>query len=128
MKTKSIDWGNLGFQYLQTDFRSVSSFKDKAWDAGTLTQDATVQINESACVLQYAQICFEGRKAYTTADGEIVRFRPQPERQPHGGFLPQNENTGISGGEIRGGRYWGQACPGAPVPPNFYGTASKILP
>ena len=33
-------------------------------------------INECAGVLQYAQTCFEGMKAYTTEDGRIVTFRP----------------------------------------------------
>lgn len=33
-------------------------------------------MNECACVLQYAQTIFEGMKAYTTADGRIVTFRP----------------------------------------------------
>ena len=31
---------------------------------------------ECAGVLQYAQIMFEGMKAYTTEDGHIVTFRP----------------------------------------------------
>jgi branched-chain amino acid aminotransferase len=33
-------------------------------------------MNECAGVLQYAQTCFEGLKAYTTEDGRIVTFRP----------------------------------------------------
>ena len=33
-------------------------------------------MNESAGVLQYAQTCFEGLKAYTTVDGHVVCFRP----------------------------------------------------
>ena len=33
-------------------------------------------INECAGVLQYAQTVFEGMKAYTTADGRTVTFRP----------------------------------------------------
>ena len=33
-------------------------------------------MSECACVLQYAQTCFEGLKAYTTVDGRIVTFRP----------------------------------------------------
>ena len=33
-------------------------------------------ISECAGVLQYAQTCFEGMKAYTTEDGHIVTFRP----------------------------------------------------
>ena len=45
-------------------------------DNGTLTEDDKVVINECAGVLQYAQTCFEGLKAYTTEDGHIVMFRP----------------------------------------------------
>ncbi|MDY2627914.1 MAG: branched-chain amino acid aminotransferase [Lachnospiraceae bacterium] len=76
MEKKNIDWGNLGFGYVQTDKRYVSNFKDGSWDEGTLTSDATVVISECAGVLQYAQTVFEGLKAYTTEDGHIVTFRP----------------------------------------------------
>ena len=41
-----------------------------------LTEDDKVVISECAGVLQYAQTCFEGMKAYTTEDGHIVTFRP----------------------------------------------------
>lgn len=76
MEKKNIDWGNLGFGYLPTDYRYVSNFKDNAWDEGALTTDANVVLNECAGVLQYAQTVFEGMKAYTTEDGRIVTFRP----------------------------------------------------
>lgn len=76
MEKKNIDWSNLGFGYIETDKRYVSNYKDGAWDEGILTSDSTVVINECACVLQYAQTCFEGLKAYTTEDGRIVTFRP----------------------------------------------------
>ncbi|MBQ8188432.1 MAG: branched-chain amino acid aminotransferase [Lachnospiraceae bacterium] len=76
MVKKDIDWSNLGFGYIQTDKRFVSNYKDGAWDEGTLTSDANVVISECAGVLQYAQTCFEGLKAYTTEDGKIVCFRP----------------------------------------------------
>lgn len=76
MEKKNIDWGNLGFGYIQTDKRYVSDYKDGAWDNGRLTDDANVVISECAGVLQYAQTCFEGLKAYTTEDGRIVVFRP----------------------------------------------------
>ena len=76
MESKNIDWGNLGFQYVKTDMRYVANYKDGAWEAGGLTDQADVTISECACVLQYAQTCFEGLKAYTTADGRIVCFRP----------------------------------------------------
>lgn len=73
---KNIDWSNLGFGYVKTDYRYVSNFKNGAWDEGTLSTDDMVTISECACVLQYAQTVFEGMKAYTTEDGRIVVFRP----------------------------------------------------
>ena len=76
MSKKDIDWGNLGFGYIKTDWRYVSQYKSGAWDDGALTGDNTVTISECAGVLQYAQTCFEGLKAYTTKDGKIVCFRP----------------------------------------------------
>ena len=76
MEKKNIDWGNLSFGYVQTDYRYVANYKDGAWDEGGLTTDANIVINECAGVLQYAQTCFEGMKAYTTEDGKIVCFRP----------------------------------------------------
>ncbi|MDD5949835.1 MAG: branched-chain amino acid aminotransferase [Lachnospiraceae bacterium] len=76
MEKKDIDWANLGFGYMKTDKRFVANFKDGAWDDGQLISDDTVTISECACVLQYAQTCFEGMKAYTTEDGRIVIFRP----------------------------------------------------
>ncbi len=76
MEKKNIDWGNLGFNYTETDKRFVSNYKDGAWDEGRLTSDPNVVISECACVLQYAQTCFEGLKAYTTENGHIVMFRP----------------------------------------------------
>ena len=74
--TKEIDWNNLGFGYVKTDYRYVSNYKDGSWDEGTLTTDDQITMSECACVLQYAQTCFEGLKAYTTANGDIVVFRP----------------------------------------------------
>lgn len=76
MEKKNIDWANLGFGYVQTDKRYVSNFKNGAWDAGALVDDANIVMNECAGVLQYAQTVFEGLKAYTTEDGHIVTFRP----------------------------------------------------
>jgi branched-chain amino acid aminotransferase len=76
MEKKNIDWGNLGFGYMPTEQRYVSTYKDGAWDKGALTEDATITMSECACVLQYAQTVFEGLKAYTTEDGRIVTFRP----------------------------------------------------
>lgn len=76
MEKKNIDWANLGFSYQQTDKRYVANYKDGAWDEGGLVEDPMITMSECACVLQYAQTCFEGLKAYTAKDGHIVCFRP----------------------------------------------------
>lgn len=76
MEKKNLDWSNMGFTYMPTDKRYVANYKDGKWDAGVMTSDPNVVINECAGILQYCQECFEGLKAYTTEDGSIVTFRP----------------------------------------------------
>jgi branched-chain amino acid aminotransferase len=76
MEKKNIDWGNIGFSYMEADYRYVSYYKDGKWDDGALVTDPNITLNECACVFQYAQTVFEGLKAYTTQDGHIVCFRP----------------------------------------------------
>ena len=76
MEKKNLDWENLGFSYMTTDYRYVADYKDEAWEEGRLTTDSTVALNECAGILQYCQEIFEGLKAYTTEEGHIVTFRP----------------------------------------------------
>ena len=76
MEKKNIDWGNIGFGYIPTDYRYVSNYKDGKWDDGQLTQDPNIVLNECAGVLQYAQTVFEGLKAYKGDDGANYLFRP----------------------------------------------------
>jgi len=76
MGKKNLDWGNLPFGYMKTSKSFVANFKNGAWDEGKLTSKHDITINECAGVLQYAQTCFEGLKAYTTEHGDIVTFRP----------------------------------------------------
>ena len=81
MEKADIDWSNLGFGYYKTDVRFVANYKDGKWDEGKLTTDENIVMNECAGVLQYAQTCFEGMKAYTTQDGRVVIFRPDMNAQ-----------------------------------------------
>lgn len=76
MEKKNIDWANLGFGYMKTDYRYVSDYTNGAWDEGRITEDDKITMSECAGVLQYAQTVFEGMKAYTTEKGETVVFRP----------------------------------------------------
>ena len=76
MEKKNLDWGNIGFGYMATDYRYVSNYKDGAWDEGALVEDPMITMSESAGVLQYAQTVFEGLKVYTQESGKVVAFRP----------------------------------------------------
>ncbi|MDP4177217.1 MAG: branched-chain amino acid aminotransferase [Bacillota bacterium] len=75
-KDLNIDWSNLGFSYIKTDYRYISHWKDGKWDDGILTQDNMVTISEASTSLHYGQECFEGLKAYRRKDGKIQLFRP----------------------------------------------------
>ena len=75
-KKVNIDWDNLGFNYIKTDFRYISTWKNGSWDEGHLTEDNMLNISEASCALHYGQQCFEGLKAYRTKNGDIQLFRP----------------------------------------------------
>ena len=34
MEKKDLDWANLGFGYMNADYRYVSNYKDGKWDDG----------------------------------------------------------------------------------------------
>jgi branched-chain amino acid aminotransferase len=74
-KDVKIDWNNLGFNYIKTDYRYVSVWKDGKWDEGKLTEDNMLSISEASTALHYGQQCFEGLKAYRRKDGKIQLFR-----------------------------------------------------
>lgn len=76
MGKKNLDWGNLPFGYMKTTKSFVANWKNGEWDEGKLTKNHSIKMTECAGVLQYAQTCFEGLKAYTTENGDIVTFRP----------------------------------------------------
>ena len=81
MEKKDLDWGNLSFAYMHTDYSYVCNYKDGAWEEGGLTSDHTVALSECAGLLHYCQEVFEGLKAYTTENGDIVCFRPDMNAQ-----------------------------------------------
>lgn len=74
-KNTNINWSELGFNYIKTDYRYVSNWRDGQWDQGILTEDNTLRISEASTALHYGQQCFEGLKAYRTKDGHIQLFR-----------------------------------------------------
>ena len=71
-----LDWKNLGFSYIKTDYRFIAHWKEGKWDNGELTTDSTLHIHEGSTALHYGQQCFEGLKAYRCKDSSINLFRP----------------------------------------------------
>ena len=76
IEKKDLDWANLSFAYMPTDYSYVCNYKDGKWEEGGLTSDHDIKLNECAGIFHYCQEVFEGLKAYTTKDGRIVCFRP----------------------------------------------------
>ncbi|AZC95139.1 branched-chain amino acid aminotransferase [Pseudomonas chlororaphis] len=76
MGNESINWDKLGFDYIKTDKRYLSHWRNGEWDKGTLTEDNVLHISEGSTALHYGQQCFEGLKAYRCKDGSINLFRP----------------------------------------------------
>ena len=58
MEKKNLDWANLGFGYMTTDYRYVANYKNGAWDKGGLTDDPTGTLNECAGIFHYCQEIF----------------------------------------------------------------------
>ena len=77
MGNESINWDKLGFDYIKTDLRYLSHWRDGAWQKGTLTEDNVLHISEGSTALHYGQQCFEGLKAYKWPDGRVALFRPE---------------------------------------------------
>ena len=74
-KNKEINWEELGFSYIKTDYRYRAYYKDGKWGEGKLCEDNMLNISEGSTGLHYGQQCFEGLKAYRTKGGSIQLFR-----------------------------------------------------
>lgn len=73
---KALNWAELGFKYIKTDFRFTITHENGAWGAGQLVENENILVHEGAPSLHYAQQCFEGMKAQTSKDGRVLLFRP----------------------------------------------------
>lgn len=67
----------LGFGTLFSDHMAVIHWNVvKGWHDAEITARGPFAIDPAAAVLHYAQEIFEGMKAYRTAEGRVVLFRP----------------------------------------------------
>ncbi|KAJ3287836.1 hypothetical protein HK104_008428 [Borealophlyctis nickersoniae] len=74
---KTLDWANLGFDYIHTNSFLKHTWKDGKYDDGVLVRDGTLSMDVAATALHYGQSAFEGLKAFKMKDGKVRIFRPE---------------------------------------------------
>lgn len=71
------DYNKLGFGKFFTDHMFLLDYtKENNWHNARIVPYGPLQLDPAAMVLHYAQETFEGMKAYGTADGRTLLFRP----------------------------------------------------
>lgn len=77
----TLDWKNLGFEYLPTNGYVQADYADGAWGEIRVNTEPYIPMHISANCLHYGQAAFEGLKAFTQRNGDIVLFRPEANAQ-----------------------------------------------
>ncbi len=72
---QEIDWANLSFGYMPTDYNVRCTYKDGKWGEIEVSQSPYVEVHMAATGLHYGQEIFEGLKAFRGKDGKIRIFR-----------------------------------------------------
>jgi branched-chain amino acid aminotransferase len=72
---ENIDWKNLPFGYIKTDYNVRCVFKNGKWGKLEVSTSEFIDIHIAATALHYGQEAFEGLKAYMGKDGKIRLFR-----------------------------------------------------
>ena len=70
-----LDWGNLPFGYMKTDYNVRCYYRDGKWGELEVSSDENVTMHMAATTLHYGQEAFEGMKAFTGKDGKVRLFR-----------------------------------------------------
>jgi branched-chain amino acid aminotransferase len=71
----TINWGELPFGYMKTDYNVRSYFRNGKWGEVEISSSEFVSIHIAATSLHYGQESFEGLKAFMGKDGKIRLFR-----------------------------------------------------
>lgn len=75
MKETNIDWANLSFSYMPTDYNVRCTYKDGEWGEIQVSDSEYVPLHIAASCLHYGQESFEGLKAFRGKDGKVRIFR-----------------------------------------------------
>ena len=84
---KNIDWSNLPFGYMRTDYNVRCYYRNGEWGALELCSEETINLHMAATCLHYGQEGFEGLKAYR---GKDAKPTPNACKVHVGAFLCRN--------------------------------------
>ena len=76
-RLKEVDFENLAFGEIFSDHMLGMEYKAGKWGSQQITPYGPMEISPAICSLHYAQIIFEGLKAFHGKNGSIYIFRPQ---------------------------------------------------
>lgn len=72
---ENIDWANLKFGYMPTDYNVRCYYRNGKWGEIEVSSSDVINIHMAATALHYGQEAFEGMKAFRCPDGKIRAFR-----------------------------------------------------
>lgn len=72
---KNIDWANLPFGYMPTDYNVRCYYRNGKWGEIEVCSEETITLHMASTCLHYGQEAFEGLKAYRGKDGKVRVFR-----------------------------------------------------
>ncbi len=76
-KINKVDFTNLKFGHVFTDYMFECDYIDKSWVNPTIKPFGNLSISPASKVFHYGQAVFEGMKAYKDDQGKIWLFRPE---------------------------------------------------
>lgn len=75
-KISQVDFNNIQFGKVYSDHMFISQFRNGEWDNHQIRPYGNISVSPATPAIHYGQSIFEGMKAYKSADGEILLFRP----------------------------------------------------
>ena len=91
---KEIDWANLSFGYMRTDYNVRINFRNGKWGELEVSSEEYLNLHMAATCLHYGQEAFEGLKAFRGKDGKSA-------------YLPSGRKCGASAIYLPGNPYGG---------------------
>ena len=72
---ENIDWSDLSFGYMKTDYNVRCYYRDGKWGELEVSSSEIINIHMAATCLHYGQESFEGLKVFKGKDGKARVFR-----------------------------------------------------